>query len=83
MIAGSVSAFTLMRMRACFAVAAPPRDRADLARSALAQVERRGEQLAQALRPPEAGQVVEEVGDVGADVRVGGEEAEVLVERAR
>ena len=59
------------------------RDRPDLLDHTLAQVVRRGEQLAQLLRMPEAGQVVEEVGDVRADVGVGREEAEVLVEPRR
>ena len=39
--------------------------------------------LRNALRPAEAGDVVEEVGDVGGDVRVGGEEADVLVDPRR
>ena len=47
---------------------------------ALAQVGGRDEQLAVALRAPEAGQVVEEVGDVGGDVGPAGEEARVGVE---
>ena len=48
--------------------------------SRAAQVERRDEQLAEPLRPAEAGQVVEEVGDVGGDLLVGREEPEVLVD---
>ena len=57
--------------------------RADLLDEPLAQVERGDEQLAEALRPPEAGQVVEEVCDVRGDLLVGREQAEVLVQRAR
>ena len=53
---------------------------AHLVDDALAQVGRRHEQLAVALRAAEAGQVVEEVGDVGGDVRPAREEAGVGVE---
>ena len=66
---------------------ASPRPPAATARissmSRVAEVERRDEQLAEPLRPPEAGQVVEEVGDVGGDLLVGREEPEVLVEARR
>ena len=55
------------------------RSRADLLDQSLAEVERRNEQLAEPPRPAEAGQEVEEIGDVGRDVRVCREEAEVLV----
>ena len=55
-------------------------DRADLLDQPVAQGERRDEELAEVRRPPEPGQVVEEVGDVGGDVLVGREEAEVLVD---
>ena len=83
MIAGSVRAFTLMRIRArFFAVAACATVRI-CSISRVAQVERRDEQLAELLRPAEAGEVVEEVGDVRGDVRVGREEPEVLVDAAR
>ena len=83
MIAGSVSAFTFIRMRASFPDRARVGDAAGLVDQTLAQVERRDEDLAKALRLAEARQVVEEVGDVGRDVRVGREEPEVLVEPAR
>ena len=46
-------------------------DRADVLDELLAEVERRDEELAELLRPAEAGDEVEEVGDVGGDVRVG------------
>ena len=46
----------------------------------LPEVERRDEHLAEALRPPETGDEVEEVGDVGGDVGVGREEPDVLVD---
>ena len=55
------------------------RDGADVLDQPLAQAERRDEDLAELARPAEAGQVVEEVCDVGGDLLVGGEEAEVLV----
>ena len=58
-------------------------DRADLVDEPAAERERRDEQLAELLRPPEAGDVVEEVGDVGGDLLVGGEDPEVLVEPRR
>ena len=77
---GSVSAFTLMPDPACRRPAAAAATRADLLEQPLAQVERRDEQLAEALRAAVAGEVVEEVGDVGGDVRIGGEEPEVLVQ---
>ena len=70
-------------MRACLprpAAAATPTDLVD---EAAAQRERRDEQLPELLRPPEAGDVVEEVGDVGGDLLVGGEDPEVLVEASR
>src|SRR5262249_42426850 len=59
------------------------RDGADLGDQPLAQCERRDEDLAELARAPEAGQVVEEVGDVGADLLVGREQAEVLVASRR
>src|SRR4029077_18040692 len=55
------------------------RDLANLVDQPLPQRERRNEQLAEPRRPPEAGGVVEEVGDVRRHVLVGGEETEVLV----
>ena len=54
-------------------------DRADLVDQPRAKCPRRDEQLAEPLGPPEPGQVVEEVGDVRGDLRVRGEEAEILV----
>ena len=55
-------------------------DAADLLDEALAQRERRDEQLAEVRRPSEARQVVEEIGDVVGDLLVGGEQPEVLVD---
>ena len=55
-------------------------DRADLLHEPAAQRERRDEQLAEARRLPEAGDVVEEVGDVRGDLLVRGEDADVLVQ---
>ena len=54
-------------------------DHPDLLDQPFPEGERRHEQLAERAGPPEAGQVVEEVGDVGSDLLVGREEAEVLV----
>ena len=53
---------------------------ADLLDEPLPQRDRRDEHLAELLRPPEAGQEVEQVGDVRADLLVGGEQPEVLVQ---
>ena len=58
-------------------------DAADLLDEALAQGERRDEQLAEVRGPPEAGEVVEEIGDVVRDRLVGGEQPEVLVDARR
>ncbi len=58
-------------------------DRTDLLHEPPAKGEGRDEQLAEALRAAEAGQVVEEVGHVGRDLLVGREQAEVLVEARR
>jgi hypothetical protein len=55
-------------------------DLADLLDESRAEVEGGDKQLAEALWAAEAGDVVEEVGDVGGDVLVGGEEAKVLVD---
>src|SRR5262249_7756163 len=52
---------------------------ADLLDQPLTQVERRDQELPEPRRPAEAGEEVEEIGDVGRDLRVGREEAEVLV----
>ena len=83
MIASSVSALTLIRMRAGLpAAAAAPTPRISSMRRA-AEVERRDEQLAEPLRAAEARQMVEEVGEVRRDVLVGREEPEVLVEARR
>ena len=83
MISGSVRAFTLKRIRAGLpAFAAAATSWISSIRPS-AQAEGRDEQLAEALRPSEASDVVEEVGDVGGDVLVGREEAEVLVDTRR
>ena len=58
-------------------------DRPDVLEQRLAERERRDEDLAETLRPAEAGDEVEEVGDVGGDVRVGGEQPDVLVDPRR
>ena len=55
-------------------------DRADLLHEPAPQRERRDEQLPEARRLPEAGDVVEEVGHVRGDLLVGGEDADVLVQ---
>ena len=62
------------------AVARRVGDAADLLDEPLPQGERRDEQLAEVRRPAEAGEVVEEVGDVVRDLLVGGEQPEVLVD---
>ena len=56
---------------------------ADLLEQPRPHLERRHEQLAEPLRPAEAGHVVEDVGDVGGDLLVGGEDPDVLVEARR
>ena len=53
--------------------------RPDVLDQAPLEVERRDQQLAELLRAPESRYEVEEVGDVGGDVLVGGEEADILV----
>ncbi len=83
MIASSVSALIFRTMRARLPGGRRRRDAPDLLDQPVAQVERRDEDLAEALRPAEAGEVVEEIGDVRGDVLVGREEAEVLVEPRR
>ena len=55
-------------------------DLADVLHEPRSHHERRDEQLPEALRAPEPGHVVEEVGDVGRDLLVGREEPEVLVD---
>ena len=70
-------------MRACSPAAAAAADCADPLDQLAAQVERRDEDLAERARPPEAGDEVEEVGDVGRDLRVGGEQPDVLVDPRR
>ena len=73
----------MIRIRAFLPGARPRRATARICSSSrVAQVEGRDEELAEPLRAAEPGHVVEEVGDVGGDVLVGGEEAEVLVARA-
>src|SRR5258708_1312264 len=57
-------------------------DEPNLFDESLPEAERRDEELPEVRGSPEARQVVEEIGDVRRDVRVGGEEPEVLV-RAR
>jgi hypothetical protein len=52
----------------------------DLGDQPVAEIERRDEELPKLARSPEAGDVVEEVGDVRCDVVVGREEPEVLVQ---
>ena len=51
--------------------------------SRVAHLERRHEQLAEPLRAAEAGDVVEDVGDVGGDLLVGREDPDVLVQPRR
>ena len=58
-------------------------DQPDLLDQPLAQRERRHQQLAELRRTTEPRQVVEQVGDVGGDLLVGGEEAEILVGAGR
>ena len=67
-------------MRACLPRRGRRRDGADLVDEPAAQRERRDEELPELLRATEAGDVVEEVGDVGGDLLVRGEDPEVLVE---
>ena len=83
MMPGSVSAFTFSLISARLPSAAATRDLPDQRDDPRAQRGRRDEQLAELLRPAEAGEVVEEVGDVGGDVLVGREDADVLVEARR
>ena len=56
---------------------------ADLLDEPGSHLERSDEQLAELLRAAEAGDVVEDVGDVGRDLLVGREEADVLVQAGR
>src|SRR6266540_1812161 len=65
------------------AVARRVGDVADLVDQSATKRERRDEQLAELTRAPESGEVVEEIGDVGSDVLIRGEEAEVLVRLRR
>ncbi len=58
-------------------------DVADLVHEAAPQRERCDEELAEGARLAEAGDVVEEVGDVRGDVLVGGEDPDVLVQARR
>jgi len=55
------------------------RDVPDLLDQSLTERERRDEELAEMRRPAEPGEVVEEIGNVGRDVFVRSEDAEVLV----
>ena len=70
-------------MRACLPFARGRGDRADLVDEPAPQREGRDEELAELLRLSEAGDVVEEVGDVRRDVLVRGEDSEILVEPGR
>ena len=83
MIASSVSALTLIRMRA--ACRPPPRRRPPRISSisALRRLNGATSSLRNRCGRPKPGQVVEEVGDVRRDVLVGREEPEVLVEPRR
>ena len=83
MIAGSVSELTFIRTVAGWPEPAASATARMWSIRPRAQVERRHEQLPELLRPAEPGHVVEEVGDVGGDRLVVGEEAEILVQRAR
>ena len=56
------------------------RNGADLVDESAAERERGDEQLAELLRAAEAGDVVEEIGDVGRDLLVGREDPEILVQ---
>ena len=55
------------------------RGRPDLLDQPFAQIEGRDQELAEPRRPAEAGQEVEQVGNVGGDVGIGREQAEVLI----
>ena len=79
MIFGSTRLLSLRRIRARLAGLGGRGDRADLLDQPRAHLERRHEQLAESLRAPEAGDVVEDVGDVGRDLLVGREDPDVLV----
>ena len=80
MIVWSVSAFVFKRMRACSPSPAALATARISSTRRPAQVERCDEELAERLRAAEPRDVVEEVGDVGGDLLVGREEAEVLVD---
>src|SRR5712691_8458160 len=54
-------------------------DVANLFDQSLAERERRDQQLAEVRRPAEAGEVVEEIGNVSGDVFISSEDAEILV----
>ena len=73
----------MIRIRASSPFAAARRTSRMRSTMPVAQAERGHEQLAEGLRPAEAAQIVEEIGDVGGDVRIGGEQAVVLVRFAR
>ena len=73
----------MSRIRAVLAGLRRRGDPADLLDESRPHLERRHEQLAEPLRPAEAGHVVEDVGDVGRDLLVGREDADVLVEARR
>ena len=63
-----------------FSVVGSGRNRADLVDEPASKRERRDEQLAELLRSPEARDVVEEIRDVGGDLLVRREHAEILVD---
>ncbi len=73
----------MSRIRACLPSCGRCGNCADLVDQTAAERERRNEQLPKALRAPEARDVVEEVGDIGRDGVVGGEDSDVLVDARR
>ena len=83
MICSSTIELTLMRMLDGLAGERVAALLVDEPQKALAQVEGRDEQALELLLDRVAGQLVEEPGEVAADLVVDGEEAEVLVDAAR
>ena len=79
-MSGSVRLLTLIRIRACSPASAAAATARMCSTSSLRRLNGATRILRNALRPAEAGDEVEEVGDVGGDVRVGGEQADVLVD---
>src|SRR6185437_8040973 len=80
---GSVRLFTLMRIRACSPAAAAAATARTCSTSRARRLNGATSSLAKALRVPEAGDEVEQVRDVGGDLGVGGEDADVLVDARR